>query len=144
MTCAPHSARTPPLDGTKMCDAISRTRTPASGATASSPSAVGIFGSQRLAKLPGGSQVNLEILGTLLRIAGDDDAVVPGSRLDRDVLVPDVALDPLGIALERIAPAATALRQLAHDRAGPRAPTDDGVDVLALAVDLIGNGIEHA
>jgi hypothetical protein len=52
-----------------------------------------------------------------VRIPRDDHPVVSRSALDADVFVPYVAENESGVSVERVAPPAAAVRQIAEDRA---------------------------
>ena len=76
-----------------------------------------------------------------LRLARDEhDTVLAPRRLRRDLALDDVAQDELGLALERIAPAAAAGRHDAHDLPRlHRLAVDESAEPLRRAVEVDGN-----
>ena len=81
----------------------------------------------------GRGEVEGQALGVLVGIAGDDDPVVARGAFERDVAVAHVALDRLGVALQRIAPPSASGVDVAQDRAGRRrvAGRREGVHVAS-------------
>ena len=78
-----------------------------------------------------------------MRVAGDDDAVVPAGTVEGDVLVPHVAQHEGGVPVERVAPAAGPVRHRPHDGPGRRRG-DAGPDVGPVGVQLVGLRVDAA
>src|SRR5690554_881851 len=90
-----------------------------------------------------GLLVNPQSLGIAVRVALDDDAIEAGCAVDRDVLVTNVNQDALWLPLQRIAPAARAVRDVPkHGVSGADVGIRERIAVLAVRRRSIGARVD--